>query len=103
MIRDHQMLATKTRHAISEIGGVEPAEETLDNRRQGMLDNLRDAPAEGFDPAYLEQQQTAHREAVTLFKGYAESGDNPQLKGLAASAVPILQKHLDRVASLLGH
>jgi putative membrane protein len=103
MIRDHETLGTKMRHSLADIGAVEAPEEKLDNRRQGMIDNLRDAPADGFDRTYLDQQFTAHREAVTLFQGYAENGDNAELKGLAAAAVPILQEHLEHVIRLRGH
>jgi putative membrane protein len=103
MLRDHQMLGVKLKHAALEIEGIEPAEEKLDNRREGMLDNLREAPQQAFDERYLEQQLAAHREALTLFRGYAENGDHAELKGVAAAAVPILEEHLNHVIRLRGH
>jgi putative membrane protein len=103
MIKDHQMLGSKMKSAVPAMDGVDLPDEQLDNRRQGMIDNLRDAPEDSFDQRYLDQQLAAHREAVTLFSGYADNGDNPELKGLAASAVPILQDHLDHVTRLKGY
>jgi putative membrane protein len=103
MLKDHQTLGAKMKHALSGIEGVDPVDQKLDNRREGMIDNLRDAPQDAFDERYLDQQLTAHREAVSLFQGYAEHGDNTELKGVAAAALPILQEHLDHVIRLRGH
>jgi putative membrane protein len=74
----------------------------LDNRREGMLKHLREAPADDFDKTYLDQQRLAHREAVTLHEGYAENGDNPQLQSVAIGGLPMIQRHLraiDRIGS----
>ena len=35
-------------------------------------------------------------------KGYADHGDNPALKALAAKATPVIQKHLDEVKRIGG-
>jgi putative membrane protein len=69
-----------------------PAE--LDNRRAGLLQHLQDAGQDEFDKMYLDQQKLAHRETVALLKGYAESGDNPQLRSTALGALPMVERHL---------
>src|SRR5262249_38454386 len=43
----------------------------LDNRRQGMIDDLRGAKAADFDHRYIEQQVAAHKEAEILMRGYS--------------------------------
>ena len=53
-----------------------------------------------FNKAYIEAQYNAHVEAVNLFAAYAKSGDNAQLKALAAELLPTLQGHLDQVSRL---
>ena len=56
----------------------------VDNRRQGMLDDLRGAKAEDFDHRYIVQQVAAHKEADTLFSGYAKAATMPPSRILPA-------------------
>ncbi|MFX8891312.1 DUF4142 domain-containing protein, partial [Acinetobacter baumannii] len=53
-----------------------------------------------FDRTYMDQQVAAHGEAETLMKGFAEHGDNADLKAFAAKVAPAVQTHLDRARSL---
>ena len=66
----------------------------VDNRRQGMLDNLRGASAADFDNRYITQQIAAHKEAETLFDGYAKDGDNKAIRDFAAATVKDIRMHL---------
>ncbi len=66
----------------------------LDERRQGMLDNLRAASAENFDRVYLDQQVAAHNEALTLHRGFSDNTDAPQLAEHARTVVPKIEAHL---------
>lgn len=72
----------------------------LDDRRQGMIDNLRGASAGDFDHRYLVQQEAAHREAVILMRGYARNGDNSAVKRFAAETLPKVEQHLAMVRKL---
>lgn len=105
MIEDHTTSTHQLRSALAmnETRGVEPPPEEPDQRRQGMLDHLREASDDDFDKMYLDQQQMAHQETITLFRGFAESGDNPQLRSVAAGALPGLERHLEHVKRLKGH
>jgi putative membrane protein len=38
-------------------------------------------------------QMEAHQQAISLFEGYAQGGDNPQLKQWAAKTLPALKMH----------
>jgi putative membrane protein len=73
----------------------------LDQRRMGMLDNLRAAPAADFDRVYLQQQVAAHQEALTLHRGFSDKQDAPQLAGLAREVVPKIEMHLQHAQQLL--
>jgi putative membrane protein len=84
--------------ASNKIDVTPPA--NLDNRRQGMIDDLRGAKAANFDHRYLEQQEAAHKEAQILMRGYAKSGDNPALKQFAAETLPKVQDHLAMIQKL---
>jgi putative membrane protein len=72
----------------------------LDTRRQTMIDHLREAPDDGFDAAYASQQVLAHEETVALMRSYASGGDNPQLRSLAQSALPVIERHLEHMTML---
>jgi putative membrane protein len=72
----------------------------LDDRRQGMLDNLKGASAADFDHRYAVQQVAAHREAKTLFEGYAKDGDNAAVKVFATKTAPDIRMHLTMAEAL---
>jgi len=93
MVSDHTKLSNEMKPLITKAGQTPPAD--LDQRRKGMLDNLKATPAADFDKAYMDQQVAAHSEALTLMKGYADNGSDPGLKAAAAKAVPTIQKHAD--------
>lgn len=99
MSRDHAKSTGELKPLAAAAGQTPP--DALDQRRQGLLDNLRDAAKAGnFDKTYLDQQVAAHEEALTLLKGYAEDGDHAGLKAFAAKTAPTVQHHLDRAKAL---
>lgn len=97
-VADHKALANEMKPLIAAAGKTAPA--GLDARRKGLIDNLNAAAPADFDRVYLEQQEAAHNEALTLLRGYAERGDDPGLKAAAAKAAPRLEAHLERVRQL---
>lgn len=100
MVADHTAMSNEMKPLAQAAGQTPPAE--LDQRRKGMLDNLKAATGADFDKVYLAQQDAAHGEAHTLMTGYAENGDNAQLKALAQKATPKIQAHHDKVKQLQG-
>lgn len=108
MIDDHM---TATHHMMSALRMNEvrlhhpslQAPTELDTRRGSMIDNLRKADDADFDARYIDQQKMAHSETLTLLKGYADGGDNPQLQSLARSAIPMIEHHMAMVNGLGRH
>lgn len=98
MVTDHTAMLNEMKPVITQAGFTPPAE--LDERRKGLLDNLRAASGAEFDQVYLDQQEAAHEEALTLMRGYAENGDNAALKDLAAKGAPKIEAHLQKVNQL---
>lgn len=92
----HQLMSALRMH---ESGGAEEPPADLDSHRQTMLDHLNKASDEEFDRLFLDQQAMAHRETLTLFEGYAERGENPQLASFARGAIPALRDHSAMVAT----
>ena len=72
----------------------------LDERRQGLIDNLRSASAENFDAAWLDQQIAAHNEALTLHRGFSDNADAPKLAEHARMVLPKIEMHLRQAQEL---
>ena len=75
------------------------------SEQAAMLDQLRATPKDRMEVAYLDQQVIAHEQALALHQGYATHGDNPGLKAVAASTLPVIQQLLDevrRIRSAMG-
>jgi putative membrane protein len=100
LVTDHTAASNEMKPLATAAGQTPPTE--LDERRKGLLDNLRAASAGDFDKTFLSQQVAAHEEALTLHRGYADNGDTPALKTFAAKIVPKLEQHLARARELEG-
>lgn len=78
MVANHTAMSAEMKPLIAAAGQTPPAK--LDERRQGLIDNLKSAGPADFDKVYLNQQVAAHEEALTLMKGYADNGEDAGLK-----------------------
>lgn len=102
MINDHTATTTRIKSIVTDANlGLTPPTQ-LDSRRAGMLNQLKNVSATEFDTAYLNQQTTAHREALQLHTSFAEGGDNEQLRAFAEETAPKIQRHLDMVENMDG-
>jgi putative membrane protein len=102
MIDVHTGLGERLVRQLENAGVSFDPHHDLDQRRRGMLDNLKTASADEFDRRYIDQQVLAHQETIKLFEGYSEHGGEPSIKAAAAEALPVLEKHLDRAKGLQG-
>lgn len=93
MVTDH----TKSSQDMKAmVGKTDPAVQLparLDRENMAMIDRLKAAKGEAFDREYMSQQMAAHRKALALHQGYAQGGDNNDLKGFATQVIPVIQKH----------
>lgn len=95
MITDHAntsaaVMAAAKAASIGMPGGPTPT-------HTAMLKKLREAGHDKMERMYVEQQVTAHEQALALHQGYAAQGDNPGLRAAAAQAVPIIERHLAEI------
>jgi putative membrane protein len=100
LVTDHTAASNQMKPLAQTAGETPPAE--MDQRRKGMIDNLKAASDADFDKVFLAQQVTAHEESLTLHRGYADNGDEAGLKGHAAKVAPKIQAHLDQARKLQG-
>ncbi|KQW67078.1 hypothetical protein ASE17_20305 [Phenylobacterium sp. Root77] len=100
IIADHTAADEKLKALVASGKAPGPLPTGMDERRKGMLDNLTGASANDFDDRYLDQQTMAHHEALLAFNGYAQAGDNQDLKAFAAATAPKLEMHAQMVTKL---
>jgi putative membrane protein len=100
MIAAHTESTAKIKAAA---GKAEPAikpDATLTDDQNGKLDDLRKLKGEDFDTAYISGQVSAHKDALSLMKTYADEGEVKSLKTTAGEIAPIVQTHLDMAKAL---
>lgn len=98
LIHDHTESSAKLKQVAGESGVSVP--DSLDRRRESMIEHLQNAPTEDFDATYIDQQLMAHKEAVTLAHHFRDEGDDAALRSFAAELSPILENHLDQMKQL---
>lgn len=97
---DHTAASTAFKALVPQAAPDVQLPTTLDQRRQGLLDNLRSASAADFDKVYVDQQVAAHQEAVTLHRGFSDNTDAPALAEHARTVLPKIEAHLQRAQAL---
>ena len=88
MLIQHHRMTTRDLTAAARRAGLRPRAPMLEPHQRAMIAELRRASPRGFDRAFLDQQRTAHMEALNLHRTYARSGDRPVLRMAATKAVP---------------
>jgi putative membrane protein len=93
LIDDHTKAGKELKTTAKEAKVKGKIPDKLDQKHQAMVDDLKKAQGADFDKTYVTQQLDAHRDAIALFSGYAEGGDNDKLKSFAEKTLPTLQEH----------
>lgn len=102
ILTDHTASAGKMKQLVASGQVKEPLPTELDERRKGMLDNLRGSGGTDFDGRYIKQQAAAHHEAYLLMTGYGAAGQDPTLKAFANESAPKIKMHMDMAQKLGG-
>ncbi|RUM23940.1 DUF4142 domain-containing protein [Rhizobium vallis] len=100
MVTDHQKTTEELKALVSS-GNVKAAlPSAMTSDQQSMLEKLNGLQGKDFNKQYHSDQESAHEDAVDLFKRYGNEGDDPQLKAWAASTRPALEHHLEMAKEL---
>lgn len=91
---DHTQASTSFKATVAGMTPPMEVPTALDQRRQGLIDNLRSAGAADFDRVFLDQQIAAHNEALTLHRGFSDNTDAAPLAAHARTVVPKIEGHL---------
>jgi putative membrane protein len=98
MITDHSKAGDELKAVAQTANLTVPT--ALDQRHQGLIDNLRGATDQDFDRVYLQQQEAAHNETAALLETWGRTGDNDALKAWAAKTLPVVRAHQRMVDQL---
>ena len=100
MIDDHKQAADELKMVV-ETGKLQvEVPGALDSAHQSKLDKLKGLQGNDFTKQYHDDQVTAHKNAVDLFKRYGEGGESEPLKALARKTQPHLDEHLKMAQDL---
>jgi len=92
MIDDHTRLNQQLTELAARKGLALPR--ALGARSQFCSQSLAGLTGEEFDRCYAKAQLVSHMEAVGAFEAESERGQDPDLKALAAQALPRIKEHL---------
>jgi len=98
MVTDHSKAGDELEAVAQAANLTVPT--ALDQRHQGLIDNLRGATDQDFDRVYLQQQEAAHNETAALLETWGRTGDNDALKAWAAKTLPVVRAHQRMVDQL---
>lgn len=93
MVKDHTETSIELKAIAGKMNHTLPT--AMDSAHQKKVDNLK-AQKDGkeFDEEYIDEQVTAHKNAVDLFERYSKGGENAELKAFASKHLPHLRQHL---------
>jgi putative membrane protein len=99
-----QMITDHTKTSAELTSQAQAASMTLPNEMgsslQSELDKLRTLSGADFDRQYMDDQVSAHKDAISLFERYGKGGDSTKLKSWAVTTLPTLQHHLEMAQGL---
>lgn len=98
MIADH----TKAGEGLKKAAKMDDAAPAMSPKHAAMIETLKGASDQEFQPLYIEMQTVAHMEAVTLFATYAKGGDDAAVKAFAKETLPKLEMHKMHVMKLVA-
>ncbi|MCJ2028577.1 DUF4142 domain-containing protein [Methylobacterium sp. J-043] len=98
---------------VGAVGGVlgvpgerGPGGMTTDEQKAQILSQLSGMqPGPEYDAMFVNASLQGHQEAYQIHGSYAQSGDDPALRRIAAGALPLIQQHvaqLSRMQATMG-
>jgi len=100
MVQDHTKSSNDLKAALSGAGLNVTLPTALPADMQQKVEDLNEVDAGAFDKSYMDLQVDAHQTALDLHRGYANGGDNAQLKALAATIAAKVQEHHTQATTL---
>ncbi len=100
MVRDHGAANEKLAALAKSEGVTMP--DAYGKDHAAMLKTLEAADGASFDQAYMSHMVEAHEKTVQLMKSEITTGQDPEVRAFAESALPIVEKHLREARRITG-
>jgi len=95
MVQEHTQLNSELMSLVSQKRIAVP--QTIDARAQFCAESLAGLTGEEFDRCYAKAQLVVHMDSVAMFEAEAQRGLDPDMKALAAKALPKIKDHLKMI------
>ena len=87
--------------ALGAPGGAGPGAMTTDEQKAQILSQLSGMqPGPEYDAMFVNASLQGHQEAYQIHGSYAQSGDDPALRRIAAGALPLIQRHIAQLSRM---
>ncbi|KQQ14238.1 hypothetical protein ASF53_10480 [Methylobacterium sp. Leaf123] len=84
-------------------GGRGPGGMTTDEQKAQILAQLSGMqPGPEYDALFVNASLQGHQEAYQIHGSYAQSGDDPALRRIAAGALPLIERHIAQLSRMQG-
>lgn len=101
MVSAHTALDKKGVKIAGETGASTAAtRDSVVNANKALSDQLESASGADFDRAYVDGQVVGHQNTMTFLQQAQSQAQSADLKQMITSAIPDVQKHLDRARAL---
>jgi putative membrane protein len=100
MITAHEGSTAKLKALTATLSPALTPDPALSAEQQQKLADLKTKQGNDFDTAYAAAQVAGHQQTLDTLKGYAATGDVPQLKTFASGLAPTVAAHLNMAKAL---
>ena len=100
LVHDHRRLDDALTNAAGAVTEAMPTQPSAAQRR--VAKKLAGEHGRAFDKAFVSSQIHAHKKAIALTEKEAADGRSWKLRALARAALPILNRHLNRLRQIHG-
>lgn len=100
MIEEHSKSSAELKRLVSRGNTNVDLPAQLDSAHQQKLDRLSRLNGAEFSQAYIADQITAHKDAISLFERFSKGDEQSELKQWASTTLPKLQQHLQMAQQL---
>ena len=103
MVREHHEMRVEGKRVADSSGLAPelPANDAAEANRTAAMASLEQAErGQAFDRAYIAHAVRMHEEALGTARNARQSTENPRIRALVESAIPVIERHLDRAKEI---
>jgi putative membrane protein len=100
MVTAHEGSTAKLKALTATLSPALAPDPALSAEQQQKLADLKTKQGTDFDTAYAAAQVAAHQQTLDTLKGYAATGEVPELKTFASGLAPTVAAHLNTAKAL---